>query len=98
LKRIFNQISTNKYDFSTNFANEDGEIHCLHLFRQRGWRNPLCQAYFANPNNKMLTVLPTPMAKCTPSCHVDRFADRAGEMLTKTDPTQYVSKWTLIGK
>ncbi|RZB63899.1 putative 1-deoxy-D-xylulose-5-phosphate synthase, chloroplastic [Glycine soja] len=43
------------------------------LFRQPQWPNADC---FANPNGQMLTILPTPMAKCTPSCHVDEFADR----------------------
>ena len=41
---------------------------------------------FTNKYSK--PVLPTPMAKCTctPSCHVDELADRASEMLTKTNP------------
>lgn len=87
---IFNQISPNKYDFSikrmtkstlcTYFANEMAKSTLPSLFRQPQWPNADC---FANPNGQMLTILPTPMAKCTPSCHVDEFADRTGAMFTK---------------
>jgi len=57
-------------------------------------KSTLC-TYFTNEDGEIhsaMTISPTPMAKCTPSCHVDGFTDCTGEILTKTDSVQYVSK------